>query len=127
MSRIWDSLKEVEQRENRRGGAEGASIKRYPAPDRRCTPRVWVCSPVLIYGHAPENGPFLEAIEALHVNAGGGLITMTSAVSPGQMLVLMNKVNDKDQICRIVSRGSAYSNRATVVVSFPELVPDFWT
>ncbi len=127
MSRIWDSLKEVERCERGNDVADRVGIERHPVPDRRCTPRIWLYSPLLIYGHTPENGPFLEATEALHVNAGGGLITLTSAVGHGQMLILMNKVNEKEQICRVVSRRSSYLNRDAVVVGFPERVPDFWT
>jgi hypothetical protein len=117
----------VERRENGWVGVEPAGIGRHPAADRRCAPRVWLYSSVLIYGHTVENEPFHEGTEALRVNAGGGLITLTTPVSEGQMLVLINKVNGKEEVCRVVSLRSAHLNRVAVVVGFPGLVPDFWT
>ena len=123
VSRILDSLRDSEKRENANGGLEDVTTERLSIPDRRCATRVWINSPVLVYGHTIENEPFHEGTEALHVNARGGLITLTSTVSHGQTLILINKVNQREQKCRVVSQRSSHLKRAAVVVGFPEPVP----
>lgn len=124
MSKIWDMMKAVEADAGpKRGTPEAAQ----PIPERRCAPRSWTFSPVLVYGYTPENEPFHEGTEALHVNAGGGLITLTSGVAEGQTLILINKRNEKEEKCRVVCRRSGYLNRAAVAVKFLELSPDFWS
>jgi hypothetical protein len=126
VSRIWDSLREVELRRNGYHGRESVGTERQPVLNRRCAARVWIYSPVLVYGRTTENEPFHEATEALHVNARGGLITLGTAVNPGQTLLLINKVNLKEQKCSVVRETSAYLNRTAIVVEFPQPVPDFW-
>ncbi|HVB55840.1 MAG TPA: hypothetical protein VNE63_05315 [Candidatus Acidoferrales bacterium] len=126
MSRIWDLLRNVELRQNVSASRKGVGAERQPVRDRRCTPRIWIYSPVLVYGHATENEPFHEGTEALHVNARGGLITLRTAVGPGQTLLLFNKVNQKEQKCTVVRQTSAYLNWTTIVVQFSHPAPDFW-
>jgi hypothetical protein len=60
------------------------------------------------------------------VNARGGLITLSTAVAPGQTLLLINKVNLKEQQCSVVRQDSNYLNRTAIIVEFPEPVADFW-
>lgn len=127
VSRIWDSLKDVETRENASVSGERVGSERRPLRDRRCAPRTWAYSPVLVYGHTSENEPFHEGTEALQVNPSGGLIMLDSAVVHGQTLILINKANEKEQKCRVVCERSGYLNRVVVAVGFPEPVPDFWT
>lgn len=126
MSKIWDSLRDLEVCQKGYSGRQSVGIKRQPVPNRRCSARVWVCSPLLVYGHTTENEPFHEGTEALHVNARGGLITLRTTVNPGQTLLLINKVNLKEQRCIVVRETSAYLNRTAIVVEFPQPVPDFW-
>ena len=125
MSRIWDSLRDVELGRNAWRGYGGAED--WPVCDRRCGPRIWTYSPILVYGYTPGNDPFHEGTEALQVNAGGGLITLNSTVVHGQNLILINKASEKEQICHVVCERSGYLNRVVVAVGFPEPVPDFWT
>ena len=127
MSRIWDSLKDLELHEKAFASHEGVDAPHLPERDRRCAPRAWIYSPVCVYGHTTEGEPFHEGAEALQVNASGGLITLDSAVVHGQTLILMNNANDKDQKCRVVCVRSGYLNRVVVAVGFPEPVPDFWS
>ena len=85
MSRLWDSLKEVERYEaevtDRSAQADSDLVA-----ERRCSERLWLYSPLLVYGHTTENEPFHEGTEGLHVNAGGGLITLTTSVTNGQSM-----------------------------------------
>jgi hypothetical protein len=81
---------------------------------------------VLIYGSTDRDEPFHEQTEALRVNAGGGLITLTTAVQDGNALLLINKVNLKEQKCHVVGHRGSYLNRSAVGFEFSESVPDFW-
>jgi hypothetical protein len=121
MSRIWDSLRIVERTaiQSGRGGIEGIA-------DRRCGPRQWSYTPVFVYGRTERDEPFYERTEALRVNAGGGLITLTTAVRPGHPLVLINKLNQKEQKCHVVGHRGSYLNRNAVGFEFSEAAPDFW-
>ena len=126
MSKIWDALREVERLKNKRICTEGLHNHRDAIPDRRSTKRFLANAPVLVYGYGATNVPFHEGTEALSVNARGGLITLTTAVRPGQTLLLINKVNEKEEKCTVVRQASTYLNRTGIVVEFPQPVPDFW-
>jgi hypothetical protein len=126
VSRIWDALREAQKHRTEHAGLKGALTGFELVPDRRCTVRLWVYIPVLVYGHTVENGPFHEGTEALCANAGGGLITLTSSVRRGQKLLLMNKVNRKEEGCHVVYQTPKYLGRAAVVIGFPQPIPNFW-
>jgi len=59
------------------------------------------------------------------VDARGGLITLNSSVNPGQTLLLINTMNQKEQKCSVVRQNSTQI-RAAIVVEFPQPVPDYW-
>jgi hypothetical protein len=126
MSKIWDSLQDVEQHQNKHDHKESEQNFCDPIPDRRSTKRLRANVPVLVYGYEAASTPFHEGTEALHVNARGGLITLNTPVNPGQMLLLINKANQKEQRCSVVRQESTYLNRAAVVVKFPHQALDFW-
>jgi hypothetical protein len=126
MSKIWDALQEAEHQLNRHAYKEGVQNHRNPIPERRSTKRLWANAPVLVYGYGATDDPFHEGTEALSVNARGGLITLTTAVHAGQTLLLINKVNLKEQKCSVVRQKSTYLNRTAIAVEFPQPVPDFW-
>ena len=126
MSKIWDALRDVEQHQKRYGSKEGAKNHSESIPDRRSTKRSWAYAPVLVYGYGALGNPFHEGTEALHVNAGGALITLCAAVNPGQTLLLINKVNLKEEKCTVVRRAPTYLNRTAIAVEFLQPVPDFW-
>jgi hypothetical protein len=126
MSKIWDSLRDVEQHLKRHAYKEGAQNHCESIPDRRSTKRSWAYAPVLVYGYGVADNPFHEGTEALHVNAGGALITLRTAVNTGQTLLLINKVNLKEQKCSVARQKSSYLNRAAIIVRFPQPVPHFW-
>jgi hypothetical protein len=121
MSRIWDSLRNVEQK-----GSELSRRSINPVADRRCAQRVWAYAPLFVYGRTDHDEPFHESTEALHVNASGGLITLTTAVGPGRHLLLINKISMKEQQCHIVGHRGSYLNRCAVGFEFSELASDFW-
>ena len=94
--------------------------------DRRSTKRFLANTPVLVYGYGTTDEPFHERTEALSVNAGGGLITLATAVNSGQTLLLINEVNQKEEKCTVIRQVSTYLDRTDIVVKFPQPVPDFW-
>ena len=125
MSRLWDLLKKVEQYETEVFD-QNVPGDRDVMVERRCGQRVCLYSPLLVYGHTTENEPFHERTEGLHVNAGGGLITLTTSVTKGQRLLLINKL-DQEQECRMVCERSKHLTRAAVAVAFIRPVRHFWT
>lgn len=126
MSKLWDRLRELEPHQNQSDFIKGIQDNFVMGSDRRSSKRFWAFEPVLVYGHAAADDPFHEGTEALHVNSRGGLITLSTAVSPGQTLLLMNKANRKEQKCRVVRLESSYLNRTAVIVEFAQPVADFW-
>jgi len=120
MSKIWDSLKALERGN---GGSSGKDAD--STPERRCGPRLWAYAPILVYGHTTTNEPFHEPTEALRVNARGGLLTLTTAVSPDQPILLINRLN-KEQKCRLVGYRGTYLGRSAIGFEFLEAVSDFW-
>jgi hypothetical protein len=126
VSKVWNLLHEPKQPVNI--AAERADITIIErVAERRHGERQWVYLPVLVYGRTIESEPFHEGTEALRVNAGGGLITLTSPVRCGQRLLLINKVNQKEHECHVVAERSKYLQRTAVVVGFEEPSPDFWS
>ena len=126
MSKLWDRLRELEPHQNQSDFIKGIQDNFVLGSDRRSSKRFWAFEPVLVYGHAAADDPFHEGTEALHVNSRGGLITLSTAVSPGQTLLLINKANLKEQKCSVVRLESSYLNRTAVIVEFPQPVADFW-
>jgi hypothetical protein len=127
VSSAWKFLKEGEPDASVRLHDDASHKKSHHNPERRRSNRLWVYLPVLVYGRTIESEPFHEGTEALRVNAGGGLITLTTPVRCGQRLLLINKVNQKEHECHVVAERSKYLERTAVVVGFQEPVPDFWT
>jgi hypothetical protein len=125
VSRLWDLLKKVEQYEIETSD-QSVPGDRDVVVERRCGKRVWLYSPVLVYGHTTQKEPFHERTEGLHVNAAGGLITLTTSVMKGQRLLLINNL-DQEQECRVVRERSKHLTRAAVAIEFLRPVPDFWT
>ena len=125
MSKIWNFLHDREEPANLAGEHDDLSTLDR-VDERRRGERQWVYLPVLVYGRTIESEPFHEGTEALRVNAGGGLITLTSPVRCGQRLILINKVNHKEHECHVVAERSKYLQRTAVVIGFQEPVPDFW-
>ena len=126
MSKIWDALREAARLKKQRIGQEGLLNYRDAIPERRSTKRFLANTPVLVYGYGATDDPFHERTEALSVNAGGGLITLATAVNSGQTLLLINEVNQKEEKCTVIRQVSTYLDRTDIVVKFPQPVPDFW-
>ena len=123
MSRIFEALKQAELSRAKRKNTKtvGPSDVRYT--DRRVTRRIYVRIPLFIYGYTPRGDPFYEEAHTIAVNGGGGLISMTRGVQPGQRLVVTNEGNDQTQECVVVSIAPYGSY---VGLKFPTPTPQFW-
>lgn len=126
MSKIWQALREAERLRNERLSKEVLDNPLGAIPDRRSTKRLLANTPVLVYGYGATDDPFHERTEALSVNASGGLITLTTAINPGQTLLLINEANLKEERCTVVRQVSTHLNRIDIAVKFSQPVPDFW-
>ena len=126
ISKIWEALREAEGLKKQRVEVEGIEKYLDAIRDRRSTKRFLANTPILVYGYGATDEPFHERTEALSVNAGGGLITLATAVNSGQTLLLINEVNQKEEQCTVIRQVSTYLDRTDIVVKFPQPVPDFW-
>jgi hypothetical protein len=126
ISKIWDALRKAERLKKQRVEVEGIENYLNAIRDRRSTKRFLANAPVLVYGYGATDDPFHERTEALSVNAGGGLITLATAVNTGQTLLLINEMNQKEEKCTVIRQVPTYSDRTDIVVKFPQPVPDFW-
>jgi hypothetical protein len=125
MSKIWDALREAQRLKKQLADKQGLQNSGEAIPERRSTRRFFANTPVLVYGYGATDDPFHERTKALSVNAGGGLITLTTAVSPGQALLLINEVNLKEEECTVVREVSSYLIGLTSSLSFRNLYPIF--
>ncbi len=126
ISKIWEALREAERLKKQRVEVERTENYLDAIRDRRSTKRFLANTPVLVYGYGATDEPFHERTEAVSVNAGGGLITLTTAVNLGETLLLINEVNQKEEKCTVIREVSTYLDRTDIVVKFPQPVPDFW-
>jgi hypothetical protein len=126
MSKIWDALRELERLKKKRISEETLWHEYGLIHDRRCARRFLANVSVWAYGYGAADDPFYEQGEALSVNAGGGIILLTTAVNPGQPLLLLNEENLKEEKCTVVRQVSTVLNQSGIVVKFPQPIPDFW-
>ncbi len=108
ISKIWDALRGAKRSKKQRVEVEGIENYLDAIRDRRSTKRFLANAPILVYGYGATDAPFHERTEALSVNAGGGLITLATAVNTGQTLLLINEMNQKEEKCIVIRQVSTY-------------------
>lgn len=113
MSRIWESLREAEK-------------ERARLWERRSTARLRLHVPLLVYGYTVKGETFHELTKTCYVNAGGGLIALSTGVTRGQKLLLFNERNGKEQECFVTGRRSTRLNGFGIAVAFLQVRSDFW-
>lgn len=94
--------------------------------ERRQTPRVYVHIPLFVYGRTPAGDPFHEETWTISINGGGGLISMSSRVQPGQRLAVTNQGNDQTEQCIVVSVRAGPTDGSKIALKFPTPMPQFW-
>jgi hypothetical protein len=143
VSRIWDALKQAENERSRVKGRKQAghspaiSDPEESAPvvpphpnsdgaDRRRSERWGQPVPVLVYGSDSEKQPFHEETETVEINDHGCSFVITTSVSAGQRLFLVNMWNDAERECRVVQASRRAHGKAQIAVEFSATDADFW-
>ena len=80
---------------------------------------------VLVYGHGQSKNPFYKKTNALKANTNGCSLILSTAVSRGQRLLLINTQHDPME-AKIVKTRALSGQLLEVEVSFPAPRPDFW-
>jgi hypothetical protein len=122
LSRIYDAIKRAQTKAP--SDTENPAVP--PIGERRRSPRRKATVPVFVYGHNPAQQPFHEEAYSAVISELGGLLVMSSTVRPGQVLLLTNKVTQREQECRVAYVGGHDPQSLEVAVEFPSVAPDFW-
>jgi hypothetical protein len=122
LSRIYDAIKRAEAKPL--SDTDKPAVP--PIGERRRSPRRKATVPIFVYGHNPAQQPFHEEAYSAVISELGGLLVMSSTVRPGQVLLLTNKVTQKEQECRVAYVGGHDPQSLEVAVEFPAMAPDFW-
>jgi hypothetical protein len=88
--------------------------------------RVLLSVPILITGISPKKEEFAEETRTLVVNAHGALISLTTPVAAGQIVIVSNKATQQSHECRIVYLGNAQAGKTQMGIEFIKPAPTFW-
>ena len=95
--------------------------------DKRRTGRARVQIPLFVQGDTPgDDAGFFEDAQTIEINAHGALLSMRTAVTPGQRLTLTNCTNRKSQECTVVKVTAVTRGDVEIAVTFPAPAPKFW-
>jgi hypothetical protein len=103
-----------------------SGIRAVTLAERRKIARIFVQIPLFVYGYTLAGDPFYEEVHTISINAGGGLMSLDSAVRPGQSILITNKGNEQAQACEVVSVVARLGNSFDVEFKFPSPMPQFW-
>ena len=94
--------------------------------DLRRSQRVHAQLPVVVQGKSTDETPFVDPTRAILLSAHGCLITLSTSVRLGEMLILRNVATREEQDCRVVYLGEKQGGRTEVGLRFKTAVPQFW-
>ena len=120
MSKIFDALKQAELAALGRKDSATNGRDNSRQPERRRTRRICVYVPLFVYGYTGDN-PFHEDACIVAINAHGGLISMQTAVLPGQKLLVINKRDETTHQCVVLSVRARREHVFDVSFEFPVL------
>src|SRR5579859_4012607 len=106
MSRIFEALKHAQLVRAGKVQPKPPAADAVEIPDRRRSRRWALDISVYVYGHGPGKEPFHEEAHTLTVNANGALLLLSVSVRKGQMLLLTNRLTQREQNCRVVFLGT---------------------
>lgn len=94
----------------------------------RRTKRVVLVVPVAVSANREQGNPFSEKTTTLIVNATGALVYLTTAVSEGQKLQMINSITGQGILCTVANVTKSRQEKAKweVGISFAEQKPRFW-
>ena len=107
---------------HRRVPAEPSEVK----TGQRLSKRLPLHVPLLAYGWARDRSAFHEETFTLLVNAGGGLVALTTKVGLGDTMFLVNKATREKQECRVAYVGPEVGGKTRVGIGFKRPAPSFW-
>ena len=94
----------------------------------RRTKRVVLVVPVAVSANREQGNPFSEKTTTLIVNATGALVYLTTAVSEGQKLQMINSITGQRILCTVanVTKSGQEKAKWEVGMAFAEEKPRFW-
>jgi hypothetical protein len=81
---------------------------------------------ICVYGHGPTKNPFYEEARAVMASPEGGLLFLSTAVSRGQRLLLLNGPAQNAVEALIVRTRTLGAQMFEVEVAFSSPHPEFW-
>jgi hypothetical protein len=93
---------------------------------QRRSKRISFRVPVLVYGRNRKLGAFHEQTFTRVVNAQGGSVALTAAVTVGETLLVVNAKTQAEQLCRVASTGPVEGVGKNVGLAFLRAAPNFW-
>jgi hypothetical protein len=98
------------------------------SPRNRRTQRVVLVVPVAVSANREQGNSFSETTTTLIVNATGALVYLTTAVSAGQKLQMVNSITGEGILCTVASVTKSRQERAKweVGIAFAQEKPRFW-
>ena len=98
------------------------------SPGNRKTKRVVLVVPVSVSANREQGNPFSESTTTLIVNATGALVYLTTAVSEGQKLQMINSITGQGILCTVanVTKSGQEKEKWEVGIKFAEEKPRFW-
>jgi hypothetical protein len=81
---------------------------------------------ICVYGHGPTRNPFYEEARAVMASPEGGLLFLSTAVSRGQKLLLLNGPGQNAVEALIVRTRTLGAQMFEVEVAFSTPHPEFW-
>jgi len=81
---------------------------------------------ICVYGHGPTKNPFYEEARAVMASPKGGLLFLSTAVSRGQKLLLLNGPGQNAVEALIVRTRTLGAQMFEVEVAFSSPHPEFW-
>jgi hypothetical protein len=81
---------------------------------------------VRIFGWSKDEISFHEDTSTLLVNASGGLVALTTRVSLGGTIFVVNKATQEEQECRVAYVGPQLKGKTSVGIAFKYPVASFW-
>jgi hypothetical protein len=106
--------------------ASQATARALDLAERRRSPRLSIHVTLVVCGQSPEKQHFQEETSTLSINAHGALVALSTEVTLGQTLLLLNPQTWNKRAGRVTHLGAREEGRTQVGIEFPEAAPEFW-
>ena len=108
------------------GCREGEILDQWLDPKPRSRQQTGI--PVIVFGKQEGLGDFMEETETHITSLNRALLRLSSAVTPGQMVRVRNRLTREERSCRVISipADSKKHKSKLLTVEMLEPVPNFW-